>query len=210
LNLPDFSIENKYWQDGKQVAGIDEVGRGCLAGPVVAAAVILPKNKNFSIEINDSKQLSSKKRNELFDLIQNNAISIAIGIVDSSIIDQINILNATFFAMEIAISKLRNIPDICLIDGNRFSKKSDNYIPIIDGDAKSYTIAAASIIAKVIRDRMMVNLFHPSFPEYGFDEHFGYGTKFHFQKIDAYGPCLIHRKSFLKKYYARKNQLGIF
>ena len=210
MNLPDFSIENKYWQEDRTVAGIDEVGRGCLAGPVVAAAVVLPKNKLFSIEINDSKKLSPQKRNDLFDLIQKNAISIGIGIVDSSIIDRINILNATFFAMEIAISKLGNIPDIYLIDGNRFSKKSDNYITIIGGDAKSYTIAAASIIAKVVRDRMMADTFHPAFPEYGFNEHFGYGTQAHFQKIDAYGPCLIHRKYFLKKYYARKNQLEIF
>jgi ribonuclease HII len=112
--------------------------------------------------------------------------------------------------MEIAISKLIPLPEIYLIDGNRFSNKSDNYITIVDGDAKSYSIASASIIAKVVRDKMMANTFHNIFPEYGFNEHFGYGTKFHFMKIDEYGPCLIHRISFLRKYYVRKNQLKIF
>ena len=210
MNLPDFSIENKFWQEGKNVAGIDEAGRGCLAGPVVAAAVILLPNKLFSSEINDSKKLSPQKRNELFNLIQNNALSIGIGIVDSSVIDKINILNATFLAMEIAISKLERSAEIFLIDGNRFSKKDDNYKTIIGGDAKSYTIAAASIIAKVVRDRMMSETFHSIYPEYGFNKHFGYGTVYHFQRIDTNGTCLIHRKSFLKKYYAKKNQFEIF
>lgn len=210
MNLPDFTNENQYWQDGMLVAGIDEAGRGSLAGPVVAAAVVLPPYNLFSKEINDSKKLTSTKRTELFDAIQNNAISIGIGIIDSSIIDEINILNATFLAMEIAISKLIPLPEIYLIDGNRFSNKSDNYITIVDGDAKSYSIASASIIAKVVRDKMMANTFHNIFPEYGFNEHFGYGTKFHFMKIDEYGPCLIHRISFLRKYYVRKNQLRIF
>ncbi|HPD33353.1 MAG TPA: ribonuclease HII [Candidatus Kapabacteria bacterium] len=210
MNLPDFTIENQYWGDRKLITGIDEAGRGSLAGPVVAAAVVLPPYNLFSKEINDSKKLRAAKRDELFDIIQNNAISIGIGIVDSSIIDKINILNATFLAMEIAISKLNTHPEIYLIDGNRFSKKSDNYITIIDGDSKSYSIASASIIAKVVRDRMMADTFHHIFPEYGFNEHFGYGTKFHFMKIDEYGPCLIHRTTFLRKYFARKNQIKIF
>ncbi len=210
MNLPDFSIESEFWQLDKNVAGIDEAGRGCLAGPVVAAAVILPPYNLFSNEIDDSKKLSPQKRTELFNIIMSNAISIGIGIVDSSIIDKINILNSTFLAMEIAISKLEIQPNTCLIDGNRFSKNTDEYITIVDGDAKSYSIAAASIIAKVVRDKLMTDTFNNIYPEYGFDKHFGYGTKSHFSKLDEFGPCLIHRKSFLKKYYARKSMDGIF
>ncbi len=210
MSLPDFSFENPYWVNGNLVAGIDEAGRGCLAGPVVAAAVILPPFNLFSNEINDSKKLSPNKRFELFDIIKSNAVSVGIGIIDSSIIDNINILNATFLAMEIAISKLEMQPGVCLIDGNRFSKSGEKYSTIIGGDAKSYSIAAASIIAKVVRDRLMSETFHNIFPEYGFNIHFGYGTKSHFLQIDKFGPCQIHRKDFLRKYYSRKNQLEIF
>lgn len=192
--------EKKGYEIGyKYIAGIDEAGRGPLAGPVVAAAVILPQN--CLIEgVNDSKKLSEKKREKLYDDITQNAIAWGVGIVDNNVIDEINILNATRRAMHMAIEELKVKPDYILIDAE---KKVDTngipYLPIIKGDALSISIGAASIIAKVTRDRMMRE-YDKIFPMYGFEKHKGYGTKAHIEAIKENGLCMIHRKSFCKKF----------
>lgn len=179
------------------VAGIDEAGRGPLAGPVVAAAVILPKHALIE-GVNDSKKISEKKREKLYDDIINAAIAWGVGIVDNNVIDEINILNATRMAMHNAIEALKVKPEYILIDAE---KKVDTngipFMPIIKGDALSISIAAASIVAKVTRDRMMRE-YDEIFPMYGFEKHKGYGTKMHTEAIKEYGMCMIHRKSFLK------------
>lgn len=175
------------------IVGIDEVGRGPLAGPVVAAAVILPENFQL-IGVNDSKKLSAKKREDLYDEIQNQAISIGIGMVDHTIIDEINIYQASKLAMEIALADLCFVPDYLLID----AMKLDVTIPqenIIKGDARSISIAAASIIAKVIRDRLMED-YAKIYPGYGFENNAGYGTKEHLLGLEQKGICTIHRKTF--------------
>jgi len=180
------------------VAGIDEVGRGPLAGPVVASAVLFPQNISLN-GINDSKKLSEKKREELFDKIYENAISVGVGIVSHEEIDELNILNATFEAMHRAVKKLSISPQHLLIDGNRFSKDSNiPFTTIVKGDAKCYSIAAASIIAKVTRDRMMKEL-HQHLPHYGFAQHKGYPTKAHVEAIRKFGLSEFHRKSFVVK-----------
>ncbi len=180
------------------IAGIDEAGRGPLAGPVVAGAVILPKGALIE-GVNDSKKLSEKKREKLYGDITANAIAWAVGIVDHTVIDEINILNATRLAMKTAIENLKIKPDYILIDAE---KKVDTnnipYLPIIKGDALSISIGAASIIAKVTRDRIMRE-YDKIFPMYGFEKHKGYGTKAHVEALKEYGPCMIHRKSFLTK-----------
>ena len=179
------------------VAGIDEAGRGPLAGPVVAAAVILPKHALIE-GVNDSKKISEKKREKLYDDIINAAIAWGVGIVDNNVIDEINILNATRMAMHNAIEALKVKPEYILIDAE---KKVDTngipFMPIIKGDALSISIAAASIVAKVTRDRMMRE-YDEIFPMYGFEKHKGYGTKMHTEAIKEHGMCMIHRKSFLK------------
>ena len=179
------------------VAGIDEAGRGPLAGPVVAAAVILPKHALIE-GVNDSKKISEKKREKLYDDIINTAIDWGVGIVDNNVIDEINILNATRMAMHNAIEALKVKPEYILIDAE---KKVDTngipFMPIIKGDALSISIAAASIVAKVTRDRMMRE-YDEIFPVYGFEKHKGYGTKMHTEAIKEHGMCMIHRKSFLK------------
>lgn len=191
--------EKKCYENGyKYVAGIDEAGRGPLAGPVVAAAVILPKD--CLIEgVNDSKKVSEKKREKLYDIIIENSIAWGVGIVDNNVIDEINILNATRKAMHVAIEELQVKPDYILIDAE---KKVDTngipYLPIIKGDALSISIAAASIIAKVTRDRIMRE-YDKIFPMYGFEKHKGYGTKAHVEAIRENGLCMIHRKSFCTK-----------
>lgn len=179
------------------VAGIDEAGRGPLAGPVVAAAVILPKHALIE-GVNDSKKISEKKREKLYDDIIENAVAWGVGIVDNNVIDEINILNATRLAMHNAIEALKTKPEYILIDAE---KKVDTngipFMPIIKGDALSISIAAASIVAKVTRDRMMRE-YDGIFPVYGFQKHKGYGTKMHVDAINENGICAIHRKSFLK------------
>lgn len=198
--MPDFSFENSYIIDYPIIAGVDEAGRGPLAGPVVAAALIF--HEQFDIpKLNDSKQISEKTRDELYELITSDKrISYGIGIVNEAKIDEINILNATYLAMELAVSNLKPKPDMLLIDGNRFeSTKYKSFQTIVKGDSKSFSIAAASIIAKVTRDRMMKE-YHAEFPEYGFDKHKGYGTKPHFAAIKKSGKCRIHRNSFLIKF----------
>ena len=197
INLSKF--EKECYENGfKNIAGIDEAGRGPLAGPVVAGAVILPKD--CLIEgVNDSKKLSEKKREKLYDDIIENAVAWGVGIVDHTVIDEINILNATRRAMKLAIENLEVKPDYILIDAE---KKVDTngipYLPIIKGDALSISIGAASILAKVTRDRIMRE-YDNIFPMYGFEKHKGYGTKAHVEAIKEYGPCMIHRQSFLTK-----------
>lgn len=179
------------------VCGIDEAGRGPLAGPVCAAAVILPEGL-FIDGLNDSKKLTEKKREELFDIIKREAVSYGIGFASEDEIDEINILQATFLAMRRAVENMEISPDYALIDGNRMPPLAIPGETIVKGDAKSPSIAAASILAKVSRDRLMYQ-YHEIYPEYGFAKHKGYGTKAHVEAILKNGPCKIHRRSFLKK-----------
>lgn len=196
-------IENlkKYEREYAQysyICGIDEVGRGPLAGPVVAGAVILPKDCHI-LYINDSKQLSEKKREELYDVITREAVAWAVGYASPKRIDEINILQATYEAMREAISKLAVKPQILLNDAVTIPKIEIPQVPIIKGDAKSVSIAAASIIAKVTRDRLMVE-YDKIMPEYGFASHKGYGSKSHIEAIRQYGPSPIHRATFIKNF----------
>ena len=177
------------------VCGIDEVGRGPLAGPVVAGAVILPKNCDI-LYINDSKKLSEKKREELYDIIMERAVSVGIGYSTPERIDEINILQATYEAMREAIGKLAVMPDLLLNDAVTIPQVSVRQVPIIKGDAKSISIGAASIVAKVTRDRLMVQ-YDEVYPEYGFASNKGYGAQMHVDALRKYGPCPIHRRSFI-------------
>ena len=194
--LEEMSVYEKEYEKYGYVCGIDEAGRGPLAGPVVAAAVILPKDEKI-LFVNDSKKLSEKKREALFEEIKTKAVSYGIGIVDHNIIDEMNILQATYEAMRIAVSKLNPEPDVCLNDAVTIPDLNRLQVPIIKGDAKSVSIAAASILAKVTRDRLMKGLAE-DYPEYGFEKHKGYGTKAHMEAIRQYGPSPVHRKTFLK------------
>ena len=188
------TYERKY-PDCNFICGIDEVGRGPLAGPVVAGAVILPKDCNI-LYINDSKKLSEKKREELYEKIIKEAVSYGLGFNSPERIDEINILQATYEAMREAISKLDPQPDILLNDAVNIPKVSIPQVPIVKGDAKSISIASASIIAKVTRDRMMVE-YDSIYPEYGFASNKGYGAAMHIEALKKYGPTPIHRKSFI-------------
>ncbi len=179
------------------IAGVDEAGRGPLAGPVYAAAVILKPVARID-GINDSKKLSEKKREELYDVIIENSIAYAVYSVDEKTIDEVNILNATHMAMNGAVNSLSVRPDFVLIDGNSIKNMTLPHETIVKGDAKSISIAAASILAKVSRDRYIIKMAE-KYPEYGFEKHKGYGTKAHTEAILKYGPCEIHRKTFLKK-----------
>lgn len=189
--------ERKYESKG-YVCGIDEVGRGPLAGPVVACACILPKDCNI-LYINDSKKLSKKKREELYDIIMQEAVAVGIGYNSPERIDEINILQATFEAMREAISKLSVTPDILLNDAVTIPGVDIKQVPIIKGDAKSISIGAASIVAKVTRDRLMED-YDKLFPEYGFASNMGYGTAVHIKAIKEIGPCPIHRRSFIHNF----------
>ena len=188
----------KQYSNLSYICGIDEVGRGPLAGPVVAAAVILPKDCDI-LYLNDSKQLSAKKREELYKEIMEKAVSVGIGIQDESVIDSVNILNANYIAMREAISKLTVKPDVLLNDAVTIPEVDIFQVPIIKGDTKSISIAAASIIAKVTRDRIMVE-YDKIYKEYKFAKNKGYGSKEHTEAIKKFGPCPIHRKTFIKKY----------
>ena len=183
----------------KLIAGVDEAGRGPLAGPVVCACVIMPMESEKIIEgVNDSKKLSAKKREELFDKIVDIAISYSIVEIDEKKIDEINILQATKLGMKRAVENLKVMPDLVLVD----AVKIDVALPqenIIKGDALSYNIAAASILAKVYRDKLMENL-DKKYPEYNFAKHKGYGTKAHIEALKKYGKCEIHRETFIKKF----------
>ena len=198
-----WEIENNcYCEDIKIICGVDEAGRGPLAGPVCAAAVILPEGLEIP-GLTDSKKLTDKKRRELYPLIQEQAISYGIGFASEKEIDEINILQATFLAMQRALDQLDVKPDLALIDGNR---EKDFGIPVktvVKGDSLSMNIAAASVLAKVTRDDLMM-LLAEEYPQYGFEIHKGYGTKAHYAALTEYGPSPIHRLSFLKKFYGEK------
>lgn len=202
-NINMWEIEDSFYAQGvKMICGVDEAGRGPLAGPVCAAAVILPEHLEIP-GLTDSKKLSDKRRRELFPVIKENAIAYGIGIASEKEIDEINILQATFLAMQRAIDQLEGKVELALIDGNR---EKDFGLPVktvIKGDSLSANIAAASVLAKVTRDDMMEEL-SKEYPEYGFEVHKGYGTKAHYAALTEYGPCPIHRISFLKKFYGEK------
>ena len=195
-----WAIENaRYSDEIRTICGVDEAGRGPLAGPVYAAAVILPRGLVID-GLNDSKKLTEKKRAELFDIITAEALAYGIGSADEKEIDEINILQATFLAMRRAIAALSIRPDLALIDGNRDSDFGVPSETVIKGDSLSANIAAASILAKVTRDRVM-EAYAAQYPQYGFEVHKGYGTKRHYEALREFGPCPIHRRTFLRKFY---------
>jgi ribonuclease HII len=198
-----WQIEEGWYDRGlRLICGVDEAGRGPLAGPVCAAAVILPEHVDIP-GLDDSKKLSDKRRRELVPLIQEAAVSYGIAFVDHEEIDRINILQASLLAMERAIGMLQVKPELALVDGNR---EKDFGVPVqtvVHGDSLSASIAAASILAKVARDDLMVQLAQ-EYPQYGFEIHKGYGTKGHYAALAEHGPCPIHRRSFLKKLYVQK------
>ncbi|MDY3929541.1 MAG: ribonuclease HII [Clostridia bacterium] len=198
----------KYEEEKRQegyinIAGVDEAGRGPLAGPVFAACVILPEDCEI-IGINDSKKLSEKKREELFDEITEKAVDYSIASVDERVIDEINILNATYEAMNKAVDNMTVKPDFVLIDGNSIKNMKTPHKTVVKGDTKSISIAAASILAKVSRDRFICDA-AKQYPQYGFEKHKGYGTKIHTEAVLKYGPCPLHRKTFLKKLYEKNS-----
>ena len=195
MSLYEFDCEVKN-EGYNVICGVDEAGRGPLAGPVYACAIIM-KNDIIIPEVNDSKKLTEKKREMLYDIIIENALCYSVASVSEKEIDEINILNATMKAMQLAIEGLNVKPDIALIDGNQNRNITFNNRTVIKGDAKSYNIAAASIIAKVSRDRFIIKM-DELYPQYGFKKHKGYGTKEHMEAIRKYGPCEIHRQTFLK------------
>lgn len=198
-----WEIEDGCFSDSiRVICGVDEAGRGPLAGPVCAAAVILPPHLEIP-GLTDSKKLTDKKRRELFPVIQDQAIAFGIGLASEREIDEMNILNATFLAMQRALDQLIVRPDLALIDGNR---ETDFGLPVktvVKGDSLSANIAAASVLAKVTRDDIMLEQ-AKLYPEYGFDIHKGYGTKAHYAALREHGHCAIHRLSFLKKFYGEK------
>jgi ribonuclease HII len=210
-----LELEHKLWEGGyKAVAGVDEVGRGPLAGPVVAACVVFPSEvngKRFTADrimgINDSKKLTSQRREELFDLILENAQEVGIGTVKEKDIDRLNILNASLTAMARAVRQLKDLPDFILVDGNlKIPQLAIPQMPIVKGDSLSFSIAAASIIAKVTRDRIMLK-YHRKYPEFCFGENKGYGTKAHLDALKTFGPCKIHRQSFKVVQLCRSKQI---
>ena len=193
-----WELENEIYDSGVSlICGVDEAGRGPLAGPVCAAAVILPRNIEI-VGLNDSKKLSEKSREKLYDEICEKAIRFGIAFASVEEIEEFNILNAAMLAMNRAIAQLEPQPELALIDGNRSSAIEINSRCVIKGDAKCADIAAASILAKVTRDRYMLDMAE-KYPEYHFERHKGYGTKLHYEALREYGPCEIHRPSFLRK-----------
>lgn len=202
-NITMWEIEDSFFTEDIQIiCGVDEAGRGPLAGPVCAAAVILPKHLELP-GLTDSKKLTDKKRRELYPIIKEQAIAYGIGFASEKEIDEVNILQATFLAMQRALDQLNVKPDLALIDGNR---KKDFGIPVktvVKGDSLSANIAAASVLAKVTRDDLMLEMAE-KYPEYHFDIHKGYGTKAHYAALTEHGPCLIHRMTFLRKFYGEK------
>ena len=201
INL--WETENSLYAEGyKMICGVDEAGRGPLAGPVCAAAVILPKGLELP-GLNDSKKLTDKKRRELFPIIKEQAIAYGIGLASHEEIDEINILQATYLAMERAIAQLEGKADFALIDGNRAKDFGLPVRTVVKGDSLSASIAAASILAKVTRDDIMLEMAE-IYPEYGFEVHKGYGTKAHYEALRQHGHSPIHRMSFLKKFYGEK------
>lgn len=199
LNLLKEEENKLYEKNIKYICGIDEAGRGPLAGPVVVGAVILPEN-SFIEGVNDSKKVSEKKREKLYEQIVQEAIAYSVGIVDQKTIDEINILNATKLGVKIALEELTQKPDVIMVDAlTNINTLGIPYISVVKGDAKNYCIAAASIIAKVTRDRIM-RQWDEVYPIYGFSKHKGYGTAEHIKIIKENGPCILHRKSFIKNF----------
>ena len=199
--------EKKLYESGiEYICGIDEAGRGPLAGPVVVGAVILPED-SFIEGVNDSKKISEKKREKIYEQIINEAIAYSVGIVDQRTIDEINILNATKLALKIALQGLKQKPELIMVDAlNNIDTLGIPYISVIKGDAKNYSIAAASIIAKVTRDRIMQE-WDQVYPIYGFAKHKGYGTAEHIRVIKENGPCILHRESFIKNFVNSKEKI---
>ena len=203
-----WTYEWEQWNSGfSTVCGVDEAGAGPLAGPVYAAAVILPRELEIP-GLNDSKQLTEKKRETLFDVITVQAVAWSVARVEAAEIDEMDILNARMLAMQRAIDGLSVEPDMALIDGNRDHGKryaiTTPHVTIVKGDSKSASIAAASILAKVSRDRYVSGELNDQYPQYQFARHKGYGTKLHYEMLDRYGPCPQHRRTFLKKWEARR------
>ena len=203
-----WSYERREWAEGAQtLCGVDEAGAGPLAGPVYAAAVILPREADIP-GLNDSKKLSQKRREALFDAITAQALAYCVARVEAAEIDEMDILNARMLAMQRAIDGLSLRPDLALIDGNRdhgsCAAITAPHRCIVGGDGKSASIAAASILAKVSRDRYVCGELDPAYPQYGFAKHKGYGTRLHYQMLDQYGPCPQHRRTFLKKWERKK------
>ena len=203
-----WTYEREQWNSGAQtICGVDEAGAGPLAGPVYAAAVILPREVDIP-GLNDSKKLTEKKREALFDIITAQAVAYSIAQVEAAEIDQMDILNARMLAMQRAIDGLSVKPDLALIDGNRdhgsIHAVTTPHMTIVGGDGKNASIAAASILAKVSRDRYVSGELNDQYPQYQFAKHKGYGTKLHYQMLDQYGPCPAHRVTFLKKWEARR------
>ena len=198
-----WEIEQSYFDKGIHViCGVDEAGRGPLAGPVCAAAVILPANIDIP-GLDDSKKMSDKRRRELFPIIKEKALAYGIALVDEKVIDEINILKATFRAMQQAIEQLQIKPELALVDGNKAGDFGVAVETVVKGDSRSASIAAASILAKVTRDDIMLEMAN-TYPEYAFGVHKGYGTKAHYEALAQHGPCPIHRMTFLKKLYGTK------
>ena len=199
-NVNMWEIENTYYSDTvTYICGVDEAGRGPLAGPFCAAAVILPRDLEIP-GLTDSKKLTDKKRRELFPIIKEQAIAYGIGFASEQEIDEINILQATFLAMQRAIDQLEGKADLALIDGNRQKDFGLPAVTVVKGDSLSASIAAASVLAKVTRDDLMLEMAE-TYPDYGFEIHKGYGTKAHYEALRKYGASPIHRQSFLKKFY---------
>ncbi len=198
LRLKEMSVYEEEYGMYQHICGIDEAGRGPLAGPVVAGAVILPKDAVI-LYLNDSKKLSEKKREALYDEIMEKAVSAGVGIVSPERIDKINILQATYEAMRAAVASLKVKPDLLLNDAVTIPDTEIKQVPVIKGDAKSISIAAASIIAKVTRDRIMAE-YDLAMPGYGFGKHKGYGTKAHIESLKRLGPCPIHRRTFIRNF----------
>ncbi len=203
-----WTYEREQWNHGfSTLCGVDEAGAGPLAGPVYAAAVILPREIDLP-GLNDSKKLTPKKRDALFDAITAAAVAWSVASVTAEEIDQLDILNARMLAMDRAIEGLSIQPDLCLIDGNRDHGSAvaitAPHITLVGGDGKSASIAAASILAKVSRDRYVTDVLDREYPQYQFARHKGYGTKLHYEMLDRYGPCPAHRRTFLKKWEARR------
>lgn len=199
--------ETKLIERSIRFSGTDEAGRGCLAGPVVAASVILAPGVGEIHGVNDSKKLSEKKRASLISIIKESSLSVGIAEASPVEIDHINILNAALTAMERSIAKLEPQPEFLLIDGNKYYNKSIPFKTIIAGDSKCLSIAAASIVAKVARDRYMVEIADAEYPEYGFARHKGYGTRDHYRALEKFGPTPLHRKTFLKKMLCERLEL---
>ena len=203
-----WTYERQQWNSGvSSLCGVDEAGAGPLAGPVYAAAVILPREIDIP-GLNDSKKLTPKKRDALFDEITAQAEAYSVAFVTAEEIDELDILNARMLAMQRAIDGLSVTPDLCLIDGNRDHGSSVSiaapHVCLVGGDGKSASIAAASILAKVSRDRFLTDVLDKEYPQYQFAKHKGYGTKLHYEMLDQYGPSPVHRRTFLQKWEARR------